>query len=156
MIRPVRSAFLAIFLLSSCAGGGATVRRSAPAGAIEVRLCKAVDVRKDATGILSTEPVEVGDVFYAGDWQVVAWVSLGALARSHKVRWVWFDPTGERYFDSGDVAANPGGTARRFNQGWHALRVWGERASARAGRWNVTVYLDGQPAASRDFTLRVR
>jgi hypothetical protein len=151
----VRSALLAIFLLS-CAGGGAAVRRSAPASAIEVRLCKAVDVRKDATGILATEPVEVGDVFYASDWQVVAWVSLGPLDRPHKVRWVWFDPSGERYLDSGDVGANPGDAAKRFNQGWHALRVWGERASSRAGRWNVTVYVDGQPAASRDFMLRVR
>jgi hypothetical protein len=48
------------------------------------------------------------------------------------------------------------GTPKRHNHLWHVLRLWGERAEQRVGRWNVTVYLDGQPLASRDFTVRAR
>lgn len=145
-----------LLLTPSCAGSAPHLRPDTVAARAEVRLCKAVDVRSGPSGVLGTDPVEVGDVFYASDWQVLAWVSLGPLAKSHRIRFVWYDPSGERYLDSGEVTANPAGGPKRHNQMWHALRLWGERAAKRPGRWNVTIYLDGDPLSSRDFTIRVR
>src|SRR5262249_10739837 len=134
--------------LGGCAGAGANLRAEGPAQRLEVRLAKAVEVRKESGQVVQTESLEVGDVFYASDWQVVAWVSLGEADRSHKVRWIWYDPSGERYVDSGELVANPGGGPKKFNHLWHTLRIWGEPAARRSGRWNVTVYVDGEPAAS--------
>jgi hypothetical protein len=153
----VRLFFPGLLLVAAgCASGAANLRTEGAVSRAEVRLVKAVDVRKEGAVIVASEPVEASDIFYASDWQVIAWVSLGELDKAHQVRWIWYDPSGERYLDSGDAKANPEGGRKRFNQLWHALRIWGEPAARRAGRWNVTFYLDGEPAASRDFTLRVR
>ena len=167
MIGAMRLCLLvcAALLAASCAARSAGARRAgslrSPSGELsnrrgEVSLCKTVDVHKTGAAVASTEPVEIGDVFYASDWQAVAYVSLGERSRAHTMRFVWYDPSGERYLDSGDVRANASARTHRYNDAWHVLRIWGEPAARRAGRWNVTVYLDGEPLGSRDFTLRPR
>jgi hypothetical protein len=140
----------------SCAMTGRAARREPQTVAAQLQLCKSVELRKESGVLEATTPIEAGDVFYASDWQVIAWVSLGQRQKAHKLRFVWYDPSGERYLDSGDVVANSSNRPHKHNQLWHTMRLWGEPAARRSGRWNVTVYMDGQPLASRDFTLRAR
>lgn len=145
----------ALLLASACATTRSALRSDRRSMEnIDMTLCKAMEIVKRDGRTVDSRPLEKSATFTPSDWQVVARINLGALRRSHHIRWVWYDPAGEKYLDSGKFLVNPQNRSMKFNHAWHQMRIWGEEAAKRPGRWNVTVYIDKHPLVWRDFTIR--
>jgi len=120
----------------------------------ETRLNKA-SLAKDVTNRQTDSiPAEETSVFSPEDPQALMWVKLDDVAGRHTLRWEWYGPDGKLYLATGDYKVNTDGKYRPYNTSWHKIAIKGEKAASLSGKWQVKVFLDERPVASREFEIK--
>lgn len=138
-------------LVTGCAGLPAAKQTAKPPTAkLEAALTAKGVVRMETT----SDPRDVSGLFRVDEEQVVFWVKLGELSGIHQLRWEWYAPSGELYVASADYAVNSDGKSRPYSTAWHKIAIKGEKAATLPGKWQVRLFLDGEPAATSTFFLR--
>ena len=146
------SVILISFLSAIAIGGCASA--PAPKEIRETRLDKA-SITKDVTNRQTDSiPAEETAVFSPEDPQALMWVKLDDVAGRHTLRWEWYAPDGKLYLATGDYKVNTDGKYRPYNTSWHKMAIKGEKAASLSGKWQVKVFLDERPVASREFEIK--
>ena len=140
--------FGVFLLLLSCASQK-MVAKAPPSKFNGIVLAKDVD----ASGTVGV-PVERTSHFFNNDEQVVAFLSLDNVTRSHTIRWEWIAPDGEIYLVSSDypIVVNKGKYLPKVTA-WHRISINYEPAADTLGEWKVVVYVDDELVDVKPFTL---
>jgi hypothetical protein len=140
--------FGAILLLLSCASQ--KIVEIAPQPKFNgIVLAKNVDT-SGTVGV----PVEITSDFLNNDEQVVAFLSLDNVTRSHTLRWEWIAPDGGIYLVSNDysIVVNNGKYLPKVTA-WHRISIIFEPAANKIGEWKVAAYVDDELVDVKPFTL---
>jgi hypothetical protein len=140
--------FCVFFLLLSCASQK-TLENTPPPKFNGIVLAKDVN----ASGTVGV-PVELTSDFFNNDEQVVAFLSLDNVTRSHKIRWEWIAPDGEIYLVSSDysIVVNKGKYLPKVTA-WHRMSINYEPAANILGKWRVVVYVDDEFLDVKPFRI---
>lgn len=120
----------------------------------EISLNKTSLARDVANRQTDSIPIDEASIFSPEDPQALMWVKLDDMAGKHNLRWEWYDPYGKLYLTTGDYKVNTDGKYRPFNTSWHKMAIKGEKAANLPGKWQVKVFLDERPVASREFEIK--
>jgi len=114
---------------------------------VEAKTCQDVKDTFPAT------PIGETDTFLTTDEQVVMWLKFENIDKPHILRWKWYSPNGELYYDSGDFITNAEGGFHKINYSWMPIIIAGDKASSLPGEWKVLVFLDGNLKVTRTFKI---
>ncbi|MBI4746296.1 MAG: caspase family protein [Deltaproteobacteria bacterium] len=140
--------FLIMILLSGGCATAPEVKKR------ETRLADAMLAKDVIKGVTGAVPVEMTGTFTTEDPQVVTWIRLEEVVGIHTIRWDWYNPDGRLYSTTGNYQVNRDGKYRPSQASWHRIAISGEKAASFPGRWEVRVFLDDKPVASREFEIR--
>ncbi len=136
-------------------GGGAACVRVFPAldvpeppAALERHtLCAAVEEEADWARPRGERPTYSRE----GDPAVYSFLTFRNLRESHLVLWRWYDPSGRLIREAEPVPIGRPGRIFESYIAWDRIALGPERPP---GAWTVAVFVDGQLADSRTFTVR--
>ena len=140
--------FGVFLLLLSCASQ--KMRENAPPPKFSgIVLAKDVDT----SGRIGA-PVALTSKFLNNDEQVVAFLSLDNVTKSHTLRWEWLAPDGGIYMVSSDysIVVNKGKYLPKVTA-WHRISINYEPAADKLGEWKVAAYVDDELVDVKPFTL---
>jgi hypothetical protein len=148
MSRYLAACLVCMWFLVACSMFKTADRRAALEGA-RLTLCKSVESKDEIV-----LPREAARTFSPYDRQVVAHLALENFSGDAKIRWVWIDPSGDRYHTSKNahLRTSSGKYVQRATVS-HTLSIDGEPAAARPGDWKVIVEVDGKPFRSAVFSI---
>ncbi|MBC2714108.1 MAG: caspase family protein [Desulfobacteraceae bacterium] len=76
------------------------------------------------------------------------------LTGNHEIRWEWFDPEGNLYYNTGNHPVSSSGRKMAATGiAWHKISVKGDRAESLQGKWHVDVYMDDLLYKSNSFYI---
>ena len=138
-----------VFLLTLSCASQKMVENAPPSKVNGIVLAKDVD----ASGEVGA-PVELTSHFFNNDEQVVAFLSIDDVTRSHTLRWEWIAPDGGIYLVSNDysIVVNKGKYLSKVTA-WHRITINYEPAADTPGKWKVAVYVDDELVDVKPFTL---
>jgi hypothetical protein len=102
------------------------------------------------------QPIGTAEAFPADAQEVVSWVRIKNVSKACQLRWLWYDPDGNLYYDSGDTIVQPTGVYHPYVTTWYLLPVAGWQASELPGQWRVVVQLNGAELATVRFRIEPR
>jgi hypothetical protein len=115
-----------------------------------ITLAKEID-RSGDLGI----PKEPGSEFDTEDDKVIALIRLENLAGKHKLRWEWYEPSGNPYYSTDNV---PIKTSRNkylpLATAWHGLAIKDDPVADNPGQWEVKVFLDNELMDTKPFLVK--
>ena len=143
----IKTIVISLLILSGCAAVAAD--RS-----VQIKLDEAIiakSVTKKDNAVIAAEPA---NTFTSDDQQAIMLVKLKDVSGKRALRWEWYDPSGNLYYKTEDYKINADGRVRQSSTSWHTLGIKDEKAAALPGKWQVKVFLDGAPVASKEFELK--
>ena len=137
------------FLLFACASTRHLEKLSPPRFA-GITLTKRVDI-KGAIAI----PLEPTTTFNTQDSEVIAHLKFENLSGKHRLKWDWYDPSGNLYYSTGNFSfKTSSGKYVREVTAWHRLSIQGDKAAEYAGQWEVKIFIDNEFLESGLFVLK--
>lgn len=126
------------------------VEKLSPPKFAGIILTKRVEI-KGTIGI----PLEPTTTFDTQDREVIAHLKFENLTGKHRLKWDWYDPSGNLYYSTGNF---PFKTSRgkyvREVTAWHRLSIQGDKAAEYPGQWEVKIFIDDERLVSRLFVLK--
>jgi hypothetical protein len=139
---------LSPILLLSCSTTSSTPRKPS-VKFVSTTFAKGIE-DKDAV----TVPTNPTETFAPLDEKVVAHLKFANLSGKCKLRWDWYDPSGDLYLSSGEFPLNVAdGQYVREATAWHSLNLKGDKAAFLPGRWTLKVYYNGDLVDTRNFQV---
>ena len=137
------------FFLFACASTK-HVEKLLPPKFAGITLTKRVDIKSDIC-----IPVEPTTTFNTQDREVIAHLKFENLSGKHRLKWEWYDPSGNLYYSTGDFPfKTSSGKYVREVTAWHRLSIQGDKAAEYAGQWEVKIFIDDELLESRLFVLK--
>jgi hypothetical protein len=91
-------------------------------------------------------PIGVTTVFSPTDSVSYTWLQFNDVWSSHTVKWEWYDPNGNFYYDCTSLIPDPSDYGQDhwdWYKCWWGIYISGTPAAEEEGLWTVKVYLDG-------------
>jgi caspase domain-containing protein len=101
-------------------------------------------------------PREPTTTFTTEDPEAIALVRLKNLSGLHSMRWDWYAPNGELYYETEDFPVDAAeGKYRKEVAVWHRITISGDKAVNHPGDWEVKAFMDGTLVSSLRFALKM-
>lgn len=139
---------LLLVLLLACSTTQSTTRKPS-VKFVSTTFAKGIE-DKDAV----TVPTDPTESFAPFDEKVVAHLKFANLSGKCKLRWDWYNPSGDLYLSSGEFPLDVGaGQYVREATAWHSLNLKGDKAASLPGQWTLKVFYNGDLVDTRNFQL---
>ncbi|MGB8952980.1 MAG: hypothetical protein WCC06_10005 [Candidatus Aminicenantales bacterium] len=98
------------------------------------------------------QPVQPKKVFVKGqDQRICSFLRFREVSGEHALVWKWYDPSGKIYRTTDPTNVGKEGQFYKKYIAWDNILLFEEKE---AGKWKVTVFLDGQLLAAEEFEIR--
>ena len=142
-------AILVLALLITSCGSSKTIQKAPPFHFSGTTFSKEIDSSSNL-GV----PSGVTDQFSTKDKEIYAHLRMENLTGSHKVRWEWYDPSGNLYYatDNTPVRTSSGNYLKKCTA-WHKLTIFGDKAQEMPGEWELKVFYDNDMMEAKKFSI---